>query len=137
MTSRWCPWPIESPLRRWVTRSSPRKSCGIWRVVGLTGSRGDYRLINDVSEISVPATVQAVLAARIDRLSTEAKSILNAAAVIGTQFDADTLHTLLPDAQPSRLADLVSAKLIDQTEFVPKQRYCFRHPLVRTVLRRS
>ena len=31
------------------------------------------------------------------------------------------------------LADLVSAELIDQTEFVPRQRYCFHHPLVRTV----
>ena len=34
---------------------------------------------------------------------------------------------------PLRLAELVSAELIDQTEFVPRQRYCFRHPLVRTV----
>jgi adenylate cyclase len=99
----------------------------------LAGSRGDYRLTSDVDEIAVPATVQAVLAARIDRLPIEAKSILNAAAVIGTQFDVETLHTLLPDAAPSRLADLVSAELIDQTEFVPRQRYCFRHPLVRTV----
>ncbi|MDA4110317.1 adenylyl cyclase [Mycobacterium holsaticum DSM 44478] len=99
----------------------------------LTGSRGDYRLAHDVSEISVPATVQAVLAARIDRLPAEAKSILNAAAVIGTGFDLEALSTLLPDTQPSRLADLVSAELIDQTEFVPSQRYCFRHPLVRTV----
>jgi adenylate cyclase len=99
----------------------------------LVGSRGDYRLTSDVDEIAVPATVQAVLAARIDRLPTEAKSILNAAAVIGTQFDVETLHTLLPDAAASRLGDLVSAELIDQTEFVPRQRYCFRHPLVRTV----
>ncbi|MGE2726032.1 adenylate/guanylate cyclase domain-containing protein [Mycolicibacterium pulveris] len=99
----------------------------------LTGSRGDYRLAHDISEISVPATVQAVLAARIDRLPTEAKSILNAAAVIGNGFGLETLSALLPDAQPSRLADLVSAELIDQTEFVPRQRYCFRHPLVRTV----
>jgi adenylate cyclase len=99
----------------------------------LSGSRNDYRLVGDVAEIAVPATVQAVLAARIDRLPTEAKSILNAAAVIGTRFDVETLQTLLPDAVPSRLADLVSAELIDQTEFVPRQRYCFRHPLVRTV----
>lgn len=99
----------------------------------LTGSRGDYRLTHDVTEITVPATVQSVLAARIDRLTTEAKSILNAAAVIGSRFDVETLRTLLPDAQPSGLADLVSAELIDQTEFVPRPRYCFRHPLVRTV----
>nr|WP_090273629.1 adenylate/guanylate cyclase domain-containing protein [Mycolicibacterium komanii]CRL66508.1 adenylyl cyclase class-3/4/guanylyl cyclase [Mycolicibacterium komanii] len=99
----------------------------------LTGSRGNYRLISDVNTIAVPATVQAVLAARIDRLPIEAKSILNAAAVIGSQFDVETLRTLLPDTQAARLADLVSAELIDQTEFVPRPRYCFRHPLVRTV----
>jgi adenylate cyclase len=99
----------------------------------LSGSRGRYRLIGDVDEIVVPATVQAVLAARIDRLSAEAKSTLNAAAVIGSQFDVDTLQALRPETESTRLAELVSAELIDQTEFVPRQRYCFRHPLVRTV----
>ena len=99
----------------------------------LTGNRGDYRLIGSVTEIAVPATVHAVLAARIDRLPAQAKSLLNAAAVIGSRFDLDMLHTLLPEVEPRHLADLVSAELIDQTEFVARQRYCFRHPLVRTV----
>ena len=53
--------------------------------------------MGEVDEIAVPATVQAVLAAGIDRLPAEAKSILNAAAVIGTRFDADTLHDLMPE----------------------------------------
>ncbi|WP_371871091.1 ATP-binding protein [Mycolicibacterium agri] len=99
----------------------------------LAGSRGAYRLTRSVGEITVPATVQAVLAARIDRLPAEAKSILNAAAVAGFAFDQEPLSALLPDADLSPLAELVSAELIDQTEFVPRQRYCFRHPLVRTV----
>ena len=81
----------------------------------------------------MPATVQAVLAARIDRLPAETKSILNASAVIGTHFDVDTLHALLPEAAFAALAELVSAELIDQLEFVPRQRFCFRHPLVRAV----
>jgi adenylate cyclase len=99
----------------------------------IAGSRGHYRTVGAVDEIGVPATVQAVLSARIDRLPAQAKAVVNAAAVIGTRFDVDTLHALLPDAASSALADLVSAELIDQTEFVPRQRYCFRHPLVRTV----
>jgi adenylate cyclase len=99
----------------------------------LSGSRGHYRMTGDVDEIAVPATVQAVLSARIDRLAAETKSILNAAAVIGNQFDVDTLQTLLPEMKSARLAELVSAELIDQTEFVPRRRYCFHHPLVRTV----
>ncbi len=99
----------------------------------LAGSRGRYRRTGDVDEITVPATVQAVLAARIDRLPAPTKSMLNAAAVIGNDFDADTLHALLPESEPTRLAELVSAELIDQVEFVPRQRYCFHHPLVRAV----
>ena len=99
----------------------------------LSGSRGGYRLMGDVDDIAVPATVQAVLAARIDRLPAETKSILNAAAVIGTRFDVDMMHVLLPQADSAGLAELVSAELVDQTEFVPRRRYCFRHPLVRTV----
>ncbi|WP_286149077.1 adenylate/guanylate cyclase domain-containing protein [Mycobacterium sp. IS-1496] len=99
----------------------------------LFGSRGGYRLVGDLDEISVPATVQAVLAARIDRLPTEAKAILNAAAVVGSRFDLDTLRVLRPDLGSSHLAELVAAELIDQTEFVPRQRYCFHHPLVRAV----
>ena len=99
----------------------------------LSGSRGEYSLMDNVDEIAVPATVQAVLAARIDRLASGAKSILNAAAVIGSRFDVDTLQTLLPEMDAMALAELVSAELVDQTEFVPQQRYCFHHPLVRTV----
>jgi adenylate cyclase len=99
----------------------------------LSGTRDGYRLTGDVNEIAVPATVQAVLAARIDRLPGPTKSILNAAAVIGNHFDVDTLHALLPESMSTRLAELVSAELIDQIEFVPRQRYCFHHPLVRTV----
>lgn len=99
----------------------------------LAGGRGAYRLTGDVDELAVPATVHAVLAARIDRLPAPTKSILNAAAVIGNHFDAETLHALLPESMSTRLAELVSAELIDQIEFVPRQRYCFHHPLVRTV----
>lgn len=99
----------------------------------LTGSRGTYRRAGDFDRIAVPATVKAVLAARIDRLPAGAKTVLNAAAVIGAQFDTESLRVLQPDAEMAGLSELVSAELIDQTEFVPRQRYCFHHPLVRTV----
>ena len=77
--------------------------------------------------------MQAVLAARIDRLPVGTKSLLNAAAVIGNRFDMDTLNVLVAEPQSGQLAELVANELIDQTEFAPRQRYCFRHPLVRTV----
>ena len=99
----------------------------------LTGSRGAYRPTGDLVDVTVPATVQAVIAARIDRLTSSAKSLLNAAAVIGSRFEYDTLRVLTPDADAEHLGEIVSAELIDQIEFVPQPRYEFRHPLIRTV----
>src|SRR5262249_44374687 len=51
----------------------------------LQGERGAYRLAHALPTIQVPATVQAVLAARIDRLPPEEKRLLQTAAVIGTE----------------------------------------------------
>jgi adenylate cyclase len=99
----------------------------------LVGSRGSYRREGDADQIEVPPTVHSVVAARIDRLPPQAKSVLNAASVIGSNFDLDVMQALLPDADRADLADLVSVELIDQIEFVPHDRYCFRHALVRKV----
>ncbi len=52
----------------------------------LQGERGGYICRSDAAEVGVPATVQAALAARIDRLSTPAKRTLHAASVIGARF---------------------------------------------------
>ena len=49
----------------------------------MAGERGAYRLTRPVEQLRIPATVQAILAARIDRLAPEAKRLLQAAAVIG------------------------------------------------------
>ena len=68
-------------------------------------------MMGSITEIAVPDTVHAVLAARIDRLPAQAKALLNAAAVIGTRFDLDMLRALLPEVEPRHLADLVSAEL--------------------------
>ncbi len=99
----------------------------------LVGSRGSYRRENEIDQITVPATVQTVLAARIDRLPPQAKSALNAAAVIGSTFDLDVVRAVLPNTDRADIADLVSVELVDQIEFVPRLRFCFRHPLVRKV----
>lgn len=99
----------------------------------LAGTRGNYRIVGDASQISVPPTVIAVLTSRIDRLPREAKAALNAAAVIGSQFDSETLQELVSIPVGDEMATLVAAELVDQIEFVPQQRYCFHHPLVRKV----
>jgi class 3 adenylate cyclase len=96
----------------------------------LIGGRGCYLCVEPARDVSVPSTLQAVVAARIDRLSPAAKRTLNAAAVVGSQFGPETLKAL--DLDPV-LDDLVRAELIDQTVFGPQPRYAFRHGLVRAV----
>jgi class 3 adenylate cyclase len=96
----------------------------------LEGQRGGYRCRADVAEVSVPATVQAVIAARIDRLEPGVKTTLSAAAVIGSQFTPDLLTSLGIDPA---LDALIDAELIDQVRFTPRAEYAFRHPLIRTV----
>jgi predicted ATPase len=60
----------------------------------LGGEPGAYRLVQSLRSIQVPATVQAVLAARIDRLSTAEKALLQTAAVIGTDVPFPLLQAL-------------------------------------------
>jgi adenylate cyclase len=96
----------------------------------LAGERGGYVCSADVAEVSVPATVQAAIEARIDRLDTAAKRTLNAASVIGARFEAELLAALGIDAVAD---ELLSAELIDQVRFTPSAEYAFRHPLIRAV----
>lgn len=96
----------------------------------LVGGRGCYLCIDPMTDVHVPRTLQAVIAARIDRLEPAAKRTLNAAAVIGSRFTPDMLSALGIDAS---LGELVSAELIDQSAFNPAPEYSFRHPLIRAV----
>jgi class 3 adenylate cyclase len=96
----------------------------------LRGNRSAYESTADVSEISVPATLQATIAARIDRLDPAAKRTLSAAAVIGSRFSRDLLETLGVDPA---VQDLLSGEFIDQIAFTRQPEYVFHHPLIRTV----
>ena len=96
----------------------------------LRGNRSAYVSAVGGAEVSVPATVQATIAARIDRLDPMAKRTLSAAAVIGSQFDPGLLETL--GIEPV-LKDLVGGELIDQITFTEQPEYVFHHPLIRMV----
>jgi hypothetical protein len=96
----------------------------------LRGEPGAYLPASEVAEVSVPATLQATIAARIDQLETRAKRTLNAAAVLGARFDLDLLAALGVDAV---VDDLLAAKLIDQVRFARQPEYVFHHPSIRTV----
>jgi class 3 adenylate cyclase len=96
----------------------------------LEGKSGAYISTAAGAEVSVPATLQATIAARIDRLDPKAKRTLSAAAVVGSHFGIDLLTVL--GIEPT-LDELVKAELIDQVRFTPRAEYAFHHPLIRTV----
>jgi class 3 adenylate cyclase len=96
----------------------------------LRGNRSAYVSTLGAAEVSVPATVQATIAARIDRLAPAAKRTLSAAAVIGSRFNPGLLETLGIELV---LEDLVGGEFIDQITFIRQPEYVFHHPLIRTV----
>lgn len=102
----------------------------------LSGARGGYRLAGEVDELLVPATVQSVLAARIDRLPDASRAALHAAAVIGPDFTAEVLDRVAGDedgAVEEALRDLVTAELVRETAAHPRREFSFVHPLTRQV----
>jgi adenylate cyclase len=100
----------------------------------LRGVRGAYACPRGTAEAEVPATLQAAIAARIDRLGVRAKHTLNAAAVIGMRFGADLLARL---ADTTPIAELIDTEFVDQVMFAPRAEYAFRHPLIHSVAYQS
>jgi len=102
----------------------------------LVGERGAYRLGQALPTIQVPATVQAVLAARIDRLPPEEKRLLQTAAVIGTEVPLPLLQAIaeLPEVVLYRgLAHLQAAEFLYETRLFPEPEYTFKHALTHEV----
>src|SRR5262249_22039857 len=102
----------------------------------LTGAPGAYRLAQALPTIQVPATVQAVLAARIDRLPPEEKRLLQMAAVIGTEVPLPLLQAIaeLPEsALHGGLAHLQAAEFLYEARLYPDHEYTFRHALTHEV----
>jgi predicted ATPase len=106
----------------------------------LVGEPGAYRLVQAVTTIQVPATVQAVLAARIDRLPPEEKRLLQAAAVIGTEVSLTLMEAIaeLPEAALYRgLAHLQAAEFLYETRLFPERAHTFKHALTQQVAYQS
>jgi class 3 adenylate cyclase/tetratricopeptide (TPR) repeat protein len=98
----------------------------------VVGGRGACRLVKPLSSIQVPATVQAILAAHIDRLSAADKRLLQSAAVIGREISLPLLQAVTDLAEnPLRagLARLQAAEFIYETSLFPELEYTFKHAL--------
>src|SRR2546428_345315 len=102
----------------------------------LVGERGAYRLAKDVGTIRVAPTVQAVLAARIDRLTPEEKRLLQTAAVIGKDVPFALLQAIADapeDALRRSLASLQAAEFLYESRLFPDLEYTFKHALTHEV----
>jgi class 3 adenylate cyclase/tetratricopeptide (TPR) repeat protein len=102
----------------------------------LTGERGDYRLAQAVHVIEVPSTVQAVLAARIDRLAAEDKQLVQCASVIGEHVSVALLQAVAdvpPDDVRDGLARLLAGEFLYESRSFPDPEYVFKHGLTRQV----
>jgi class 3 adenylate cyclase/tetratricopeptide (TPR) repeat protein len=102
----------------------------------LAGERGVYRFDSTLQSLQVPARVQAVLAARIDRLPPEEKRLLQTAAVIGHEVPLPLLQTIadLPEEALHRdLAHLQAAEFLYETRLFPEPEYTFKHALTHEV----
>jgi len=102
----------------------------------LAGERGTYRVTRPVEHLKIPATVQAILAARIDRLAPEAKRLLQAAAVIGKDVPMPLLLAIADAPEHEvrvELARLQAAELLYETQLFPDVEYTFKHALTHEV----
>jgi class 3 adenylate cyclase/tetratricopeptide (TPR) repeat protein len=102
----------------------------------LVGQPGAYRLGKDPLAIQVPSTVQAILAARIDRLAPEDKQLLQAASVIGKDVPWAVLVETAEqpeDAIRRGLGRLQAAELVYETRMFPAPEYTFKHALTHEV----
>jgi len=124
----------------------------------LAGAKGAYRLVKPAREVEMPASVQAILAARIDRLPDREKRVLQVAAVIGKRFSEPVLRRVLDERtvaqhdRPDRGGESATAEVVDldatlrrlrEAEFIyeeashPEAEYTFKHPLTQEVAYRS
>jgi class 3 adenylate cyclase/tetratricopeptide (TPR) repeat protein len=106
----------------------------------LTGERGAHRLDRPLDTIDVPATVQAILAARIDRLAPEDKQLLQTASVVGKDVPFALLLAIAELAEEDLrrgLARLQAAEFLYETSLFPDLEYTFRHALTLDVAYQS
>src|SRR5215510_7720765 len=102
----------------------------------LVGERSASRLAQPVESLQMPATVQAILAARIDRLPPEEKRLLQTAAVIGTEVPWSLLQAIAdaPEETLHRgLGQLQATEFLYETSLFPEHAYTFKHALTHEV----
>jgi class 3 adenylate cyclase/tetratricopeptide (TPR) repeat protein len=107
---------------------------------GFEGERGAYRLAGGVDTIPLPATIESLLAARIDHLDEPARQVLQYAAVIGQEVPVAILQSVTgwPSATLTEaLTRLRHAELLRELPLAETGLHAFRHPLIQEVCYRA
>src|SRR5499426_2787056 len=102
----------------------------------LVGERGNHRLTRPIEGTQIPATVQAVLAARIDRLSPDEKRLLQSAAVVGKDVPFALLQAIADQSEEELrrgLTRLQAAEFLYEISLFPDLEYTFKHALTHEV----
>ena len=102
----------------------------------LTGQRGAYRLSKAPQAVQIPATAQAILAARVDRLSPADKRLLQAASVVGKDVPFALLEAIADEREEALrqgLSRLQAAEFLYEAKLFPDLEYTFKHALTHEV----
>ncbi|MFT5441431.1 MAG: class 3 adenylate cyclase, partial [Myxococcota bacterium] len=102
----------------------------------LAGTKGNYKLVTPIERLTVPSTVQSVLAARIDRLGEREKQVLQTASVIGKEFAEPILASVAQLAHSdleAALQKLKDGEFVYQQSLYPVSEFAFKHPLTQEV----
>jgi tetratricopeptide (TPR) repeat protein len=115
------PFFIEEMLRSLLDTQAlvPNRRTGRWQVSSL-------------DEIEIPASLRNLILARLDRLETETRQVLDAACVVGRRFSSSVLRATVPDKEgvDDYLTELTGLELIEQVAYDPEPEYAFRHALI-------
>jgi adenylate cyclase len=129
--------PVAPDVRQLIVRRAEGNPLFIEELTAYLKERGLLAsgATSTLAEAEVPATIQDLLTARIDRLPESAKRVLQVAAVLGREFPLPLLEAVAPAGidLPGELATLGRAELLNETALFPERRYRFLHLLVQQV----
>jgi len=95
-----------------------------------------YRIAKDIQTVTIPATIQDVIMARVDAMPEGAKNLLQTCSVVGREFSHDLINRLMELPEPellSHLSVLKDSELIYERGIYPQLAYIFKHALTQEV----
>ncbi len=97
---------------------------------------GTYCIAKDIQTITIPATIEDVIMARVDSLPEEVKYLLQVSSVIGREFRHKLINKLIPLSEQellSHLSALKNSELLYERGVYPQSTYVFKHALTQEV----